>query len=84
MFDLLVYLGAKLHVKNMQGLTPLTLAAKLARRDVSVCVTQVCVNHVCVNHVCVCVTCVCVTYVTQVCVTHVCVNHICVCVLVSV
>ena len=34
MFDLLVSLGAKLHIKNKQGLTPLTLAAKLARKDV--------------------------------------------------
>ena len=36
MFDLLVSLGAKLQLKNVQGLTPLTLAAKLARKDVSV------------------------------------------------
>ena len=35
MFDLLVSLGAELHVKNKQGLTPLTLSAKLARKDVS-------------------------------------------------
>lgn len=40
MFDLLVSLGAKLDLKNMQGLTPLTLAAKLARKDVSVSVTD--------------------------------------------
>ena len=35
MFDLIVDLGGKLHVKNRQGLTPLTLAAKLGRKDVS-------------------------------------------------
>jgi ankyrin repeat protein len=34
MFDLLVSLGAKLNIKNKQGLTPLTLAARLARKDV--------------------------------------------------
>ncbi|KAJ8300412.1 hypothetical protein KUTeg_021931 [Tegillarca granosa] len=33
MFDLLHLLGAKLDIKNRQGLTPLTLAAKLARKD---------------------------------------------------
>ena len=35
MFDLLVSLGAELHVKNKQGLTPLTLAARLAKKEVS-------------------------------------------------
>ncbi len=35
MFDLLVDLGARLHITNRQGLTPLTLAAKLARKEVS-------------------------------------------------
>ena len=34
MFDLLVSLGAELHVKNKQGLTPLTLAASLAKKEV--------------------------------------------------
>ncbi len=34
MFDLLVDLGARLHITNKQGLTPLTLAAKLARKEV--------------------------------------------------
>ncbi|XP_021355554.1 transient receptor potential cation channel subfamily V member 5-like isoform X2 [Mizuhopecten yessoensis] len=33
MFDLLRDLGAELDIKNRQGLTPLTLAAKLARKD---------------------------------------------------
>ncbi|KAL3870294.1 hypothetical protein ACJMK2_038370 [Sinanodonta woodiana] len=33
MFDLLLSLGADLNIKNRQGLTPLTLAAKLARKD---------------------------------------------------
>lgn len=35
MFDLLLQLGAKLDIRNRQGLTPLTLATKLARKDVS-------------------------------------------------
>ncbi|XP_067662340.1 transient receptor potential cation channel subfamily V member 5-like isoform X4 [Haliotis asinina] len=33
MFDLLHGLGARLDIKNRQGLTPLTLASKLARKD---------------------------------------------------
>ncbi|KAL3870297.1 hypothetical protein ACJMK2_038373 [Sinanodonta woodiana] len=33
MFDVLLSLGADLNIKNRQGLTPLTLAAKLARKD---------------------------------------------------
>ncbi|CAH1783392.1 unnamed protein product [Owenia fusiformis] len=33
MFDLLHSLGAKMHIKNRQGLTPLTLAAKLGRKE---------------------------------------------------
>ena len=36
MFDLLLNHGGRLDIKNRQGLTPLTLAAKLARKDVSV------------------------------------------------
>jgi hypothetical protein len=35
MFDLLLQMGAKLDIKNRQGLTPLTLSAKLPRKDVS-------------------------------------------------
>ena len=35
MFDLLVDLGGKLHIKNRQGLTPLTMAAMLARKEAS-------------------------------------------------
>ena len=35
MFDLLYGFGARLDIRNRQGLTPLTLAAKLARKDVS-------------------------------------------------
>lgn len=34
MFDLLVELGGKLDIRNNQELTPLTLAAKLARKEV--------------------------------------------------
>lgn len=34
MFNLLVELGARLDIKNRQGLTPLTLAAKLTRKEV--------------------------------------------------
>jgi len=34
MFDLLVSMKAELHLKNRQGLTPLALAAKLARKEV--------------------------------------------------
>lgn len=34
MFDLSHRLGAKLHVANNQNLTPLTLAAKLAKKEV--------------------------------------------------
>lgn len=45
MFDLLVSLGAKLNIKNKQGLTPLTLAAKLARKDVSMGLLNNCVVH---------------------------------------
>uniref|UniRef100_A0A8W8L649 Transient receptor potential cation channel subfamily V member 6 n=1 Tax=Magallana gigas TaxID=29159 RepID=A0A8W8L649_MAGGI len=33
MFNLLVELGARLDIKNRQGLTPLTLAAKLTRKE---------------------------------------------------
>ncbi|KAL4218965.1 hypothetical protein ACF0H5_021551 [Mactra antiquata] len=33
MFDILYSLGARLDIRNRQGLTPLTLAAKLARKD---------------------------------------------------
>ena len=40
MFDLLVSLGGKLHIKNKQGLTPLTLAAKLAIKDVRILLPQ--------------------------------------------
>ena len=36
MFDLILNNGGKLDITNRQGLTPLTLAAKLARKDVSV------------------------------------------------
>lgn len=36
MFDLIYSHGGRLDIKNRQGLTPLTLAAKLARKDVSV------------------------------------------------
>ena len=36
MFDLLLNSGGQLDITNRQGLTPLTLAAKLARKDVSV------------------------------------------------
>ena len=36
MFDLILNSGGKLDITNRQGLTPLTLAAKLARKDVSV------------------------------------------------
>ena len=35
MFDMLLSMGAKLDIKNRQGLTPLTMAAKLPRKDVS-------------------------------------------------
>jgi hypothetical protein len=35
MFDLIYHLGGRLDIKNRQGLTPLTLAANLARKDVS-------------------------------------------------
>ncbi len=34
MFDLAYRLGAKLHIANNQNLTPLTLAAKLAKKQV--------------------------------------------------
>jgi ankyrin repeat protein len=34
MFELLLELGANINVKNNQGLTPLALAAKLARFEV--------------------------------------------------
>ncbi len=34
MFDLLVSLGAKRDIKNRLGMTPLTLAAKFARKEV--------------------------------------------------
>lgn len=36
MFDLLLNMGGKLDIKNRQGLTPLTLSAKLPRKEVSV------------------------------------------------
>jgi transient receptor potential cation channel subfamily V protein 5 len=36
MFELMLDFGASLHIKNRQGLTPLTLAAKLARKEVGV------------------------------------------------
>ena len=35
MFDLLVDLGADMNIKNRRDLTPLTLAAKLARKEAS-------------------------------------------------
>ena len=35
MFDILYSLGGRLDIRNRQGLTPLTLAAKLARKEVS-------------------------------------------------
>ena len=35
MFDLLVDLGARLHIVNNQGLTPLTLACYQARKEVT-------------------------------------------------
>lgn len=35
MFKLMLEFNASLHVKNRQGLTPLCLAAKLARKEVS-------------------------------------------------
>lgn len=35
MFDLLLQMGAKLDIKNRQGLTPLTMSAMLPRKDVS-------------------------------------------------
>ncbi len=35
MFELMLEFNAKLDIKNRQGLTPLTLAAKLARKEVS-------------------------------------------------
>ena len=34
MFDILVSLGAKMNILNRQGLTPLTLAAKLSIKEV--------------------------------------------------
>jgi hypothetical protein len=34
MFALMIEFKASLHIKNRQGLTPLTLAAKLARKEV--------------------------------------------------
>lgn len=34
MFKLMLEFNASLHVKNRLGLTPLTLAAKLARKEV--------------------------------------------------
>ena len=42
MFDLLIELGAKMNIVNRQGLTPLTLAAKLASKEVSnYCLTDI-------------------------------------------
>lgn len=35
MFKLMLEFNASLHIKNRQGLTPLCLAAKLARKEVS-------------------------------------------------
>jgi ankyrin repeat protein len=35
MFNLLLDLGARLDIKNRQGLTPLTLAATLTRKEVN-------------------------------------------------
>lgn len=35
MFDLAYQLGADIHIKNRQNLVPLTLAAKLAKSEVS-------------------------------------------------
>ena len=34
MFKLMLEFNASLHLKNRQGLTPLTLAAKLAKKEV--------------------------------------------------
>ena len=34
MFELMLEFNARLDIKNRQGLTPLTLAAKLARKEV--------------------------------------------------
>jgi hypothetical protein len=34
MFKLMLGFNASLHIKNRQGLTPLTLAAKLAKKEV--------------------------------------------------
>lgn len=35
MFELMLEFNARLDIKNRQGLTPLTLAAKLARKEVN-------------------------------------------------
>ena len=40
MFDLLYGLGGRLDIRNRQGLTPLTLAAKLARKEVLLTISK--------------------------------------------